>query len=185
MRVTYKGKLDALIPAQQKKWDAKLSKLASLVDGKQEREAHVILDSERHRHRAEITVHLHDHPLVGVASSADMLTAMTSAADKLEKQVRKLRTRRRDTRRGPEMSLRTKPVEESAADAIRDTAPETAKEKKVFRANRRADQKPLTLEEALLAIEDGRDYLVYRDSESNRISVLLRRRDGNFDLVEG
>ena len=29
------------------------------------------------------------------------------------------------------------------------------------------------------------DYLVYRDAETDRVSVLLRRRDGHFDLVEG
>ena len=51
MKVTYKGKLDALIPVQRKKLDAKLAKLGKLVDGKEEREAHVVLTSERKTHR--------------------------------------------------------------------------------------------------------------------------------------
>jgi putative sigma-54 modulation protein len=42
----------------------------------------------------------------------------------------------------------------------------------------------MTLEEALLEMDPGRDYLVYRDAETDRVTVLLRRRDGNFDLVE-
>jgi len=33
-------------------------------------------------------------------------------------------------------------------------------------------------------MEKGADYLVYRDSESDRVAVLMRRRDGHFDLVE-
>jgi putative sigma-54 modulation protein len=33
-------------------------------------------------------------------------------------------------------------------------------------------------------MDQSRDYLVYRDSETDRVSVLLRRRDGHFDLVE-
>jgi hypothetical protein len=33
-------------------------------------------------------------------------------------------------------------------------------------------------------MEKGGDYLVYRDAESDRVAVLMRRRDGNFDLVE-
>jgi len=41
----------------------------------------------------------------------------------------------------------------------------------------------MTIEEAMLEI-DGRDYVVYRDAESDRLSVLIRRRDGNFDLIE-
>jgi hypothetical protein len=30
----------------------------------------------------------------------------------------------------------------------------------------------------------GRDYVVYRDAETDRVNVLIRRRDGNFDLIE-
>jgi putative sigma-54 modulation protein len=42
----------------------------------------------------------------------------------------------------------------------------------------------MTLEEALLEMEKGADYLVYRDAETSRVAVLVRRRDGNFDLIE-
>jgi len=184
MKVTYKGSLKTLIPAQRKKLDAKLAKLGKLVDGREEREIHVILTSERQRHRAEVTLRLRDHTLFAVASSAELLTGLISAIDKLEKQVRKLRTKRRDTSRGPGKSLRERPVAPPAEEAAPSAAPVAADELKVFRANERANQKPLTLEEALLAAEDGRDYVVYRDSENGRLSVLLRRRDGHFDLVE-
>jgi putative sigma-54 modulation protein len=49
--------------------------------------------------------------------------------------------------------------------------------------NHHEGRKPMTLDEALIAI-DGRNYVVYRDAESNRVSVLVRRRDGDFDLIE-
>ena len=42
----------------------------------------------------------------------------------------------------------------------------------------------LTLDEAMLEI-DQRPYIVYRDAEKDSISVLIRRADGHFDLVEG
>ena len=42
----------------------------------------------------------------------------------------------------------------------------------------------MTLDEALIEM-DGLDYLVYRDAKSDRLNVLIRRRDGHFDLVEG
>jgi putative sigma-54 modulation protein len=41
----------------------------------------------------------------------------------------------------------------------------------------------MTLDEALLQM-DNRDYVVYRDAATDRVSVLLRRRDGHFDLIE-
>jgi hypothetical protein len=33
-------------------------------------------------------------------------------------------------------------------------------------------------------MESDRDYLVYRDAQKDGISVLVRRRDGHFDLIE-
>jgi hypothetical protein len=42
----------------------------------------------------------------------------------------------------------------------------------------------MTLDEAILVMDKSRDYLVYRDAETDKVSVLVRRRDGNFDLVE-
>ena len=184
MKITYKGKLDALVPAQRKKIESKLEKLGQLVDGKQEKEAHVILESERHVQRAEITINYHDHPVVGIGTSPDLFTSTVSAIDKVEKQVRKLRAKWRDTKRGAEVSIRTKSVEEPSESAELASVSDNVTDKQVFRANHRADQKPLTLEEAILALEDGRQYLVYRDADTSRLSVLLRRRDGNFDLVE-
>jgi ribosome hibernation promoting factor len=183
MNVTYKGKLDSLLDAQRKKLDAKLDRLAKVVDGREEREAHFILTSERHTHNAEITVSVRDHVMVGAGSSSDLLSAMTTAIDRLEKQVRKLRAKFRDTHRGPEQTLRKKPLVEEVVSP-EEVAEEPEAAGQVYRVNHRANQKPLTLEEALLAIDDGRNYLVYRDAESDRLSVLLRRRDGNFDLVE-
>jgi len=43
----------------------------------------------------------------------------------------------------------------------------------------------MTLDEAVLEMDRKRDYLVYRDAETDRISVLVRRKDGDFDLIEG
>lgn len=184
MRVSYKGKLDTLVPAQRKKLEAKLDRLAKVVDGREEREAHFVLTNDRHVHNAELTVSIRDHVVVGVGSSPDLLTAMTGAVEKLEKQVRKLRAKWRDTKRGPEKSLKAKPVEEPGT-AVAPEPDETEEAgPQVFRANHRAEKKPLTLEEAMLEMEDGRDYLVYRDTESDHLCVLLRRRDGHFDLVE-
>ena len=62
---------------------------------------------------------------------------------------------------------------------------ETDGARRVFRVNHHRTRKPMTLDEALLEMDKDRDYLVYRDAETDRFAVLVRRRDGNFDLVEG
>jgi len=42
----------------------------------------------------------------------------------------------------------------------------------------------MTVDEAMLEMDPTRDYLVYRDAQREGLSVLVRRRDGNFDLIE-
>ena len=55
---------------------------------------------------------------------------------------------------------------------------------KVYRVNHLDQRKPMTLEEALLEMTKDDDYVVYRDAEKECVSVLIRRRDGHFDLIE-
>ncbi len=188
MKITYTGKLEALTPAETRKVEAKFVKIAKLLDGRKgEREAHVILNTERHLNNAEITVRYFEHDLVGVASAADMFIAVTTAVDKLEKQILRLRERLRDTKRGPKQEKieMQEPGGESTAmeEVAGELAGEAAVAPQVFRVNHHERRKPMTLDEAMLEI-DGRDYVVYRDAETDRVSVLLRRRDGNFDLIE-
>jgi putative sigma-54 modulation protein len=43
----------------------------------------------------------------------------------------------------------------------------------------------MSLDEAVFEIQDSRDgFLVFRNADSQRISVLFRREDGRFGLVE-
>jgi putative sigma-54 modulation protein len=167
-----------LAPAQLRKIEAQFAKVGKLLDGREEKEAHVILSLERHLHQAEVTVHYHNHQLVGIASSVDLFTAINAAIEKLEKQAIKVRAKWRDTKRVPRKEEAAAPPPEAAAEA------EPERERRIFRVNHHERRKPMTLDEAVMEMEKGADYLVYRDAETDRVAVLLRRRDGNFDLVE-
>ena len=188
MKITYTGKTGALTPAETKKIEVKFAKIAKLLDAPAgEREAHVILNHERHLAHAEITVHYQDHDLVGVGSAADTFLAMGEALENLEKRALKLRERVRDRYRGPKQEKSSPDGDSKAAEAeagaASDADAEPAGAPQVFRVNHHGRRKPMTLEEALLEIEN-RNFVVYRDAETDRVSVLVRRRDGNFDLIE-
>lgn len=178
MKITFTGRQVELAPAQLKKIEARFAKVGKLLDGREQTEAHVILSLERHLHQAEITVNYHNHSMVGADSNVDLFTAIHAAVEKLEKQAIKVRAKWRDTQRAP----RRDTVAAQASAPVEPAEPETARE--VFRVNHYDQRKPMTLEEAILEMEKGGDYLVYRDSESDGVAVLIRRRDGNFDLIE-
>jgi putative sigma-54 modulation protein len=181
MKITYTGRQVELAPAQLKKLESRFAKIGVLLDGKRECEAHVILSLERHLHHAEVTIHYFNHQLVGLGSSTDLFTAIHSAAEKLEKQAVKARTKWRDTKRTPHKEA-SEVEAERPAEA--EPEPDTSAGDRVHRVNHHQNRKPMTLEEALLQMDKTRDYLVYRDSETDRVAVLVRRRDGRFDLVE-
>src|SRR5215470_3129413 len=180
MRITYTGRQVELAPAQLKKIEAQFAKVGKLLDGKEEREAHVVLSLERHLHQAEVTVRYHNHELVGIGSNSDLFTAIGSAVDRLEKQAIKVRAKWRDSKRSPRKGTE----EELTPAAEAPVEPEREGERKLFRVNHHQKRKPMTLDEALLEMEKDLDYLVYRDAESDRVCVLVRRRDGHYDLVE-
>ncbi|HUP04821.1 MAG TPA: ribosome-associated translation inhibitor RaiA [Bryobacteraceae bacterium] len=186
MKIKYTGRQGGLAPAQLKKLESRFAKIGKLLDGRRECEAHVVLSVERHLQQAEATVNYYGHPLVGLGSSPDLFTAIHSAAEKLEKQALKARTKWRDNKRGPKQEAPDEPAPQAAppkakAKAAREPEPERL----IYHVNHHEKRKPMTLDEAVLEMEKKRDYVVYRDAATDRVSVLVRRPDGNFDLVEG
>src|SRR5581483_9231881 len=93
MNVSYRGLERQLPPKIQEKLDAKFAKLSKMLEKRGEKEAHVVLTTERHLHKAEITVQFYDHQLVGIGSDGDLVAAMTAAIEKLEKQALKQRAK--------------------------------------------------------------------------------------------
>jgi putative sigma-54 modulation protein len=191
MKVTYKGMPHALPLKVQQKLDGKFSKIAKLLDGRGEREAHVIVTQERRMCCAEITLQFHDHKLIGKGSDTDLFTALSMALEKLDSQAVKQRTKWRAAHRHKDDGMRRSaeaeaPVKVPASPAPQDAS--EAEEKRIFRVNGVGRRKPMTLDEAILEMDETRDYLVYRDADRDAqrqgLSILVRRRDGHFDLIE-
>ena len=181
MKVTYTGRHVDLAPAQWNRIESQFAKLGKLLDGKNEQEARVILSLERHLCKAEVTVQYHDHPLVGQAADPELFTAIHGAIQKLEKQAVKVRAKWRESHRGVngkgQGTAGAEPATEPAAE------PETT-EQKIYHVTPPPHQKPMALDEAVLAMEADRDYIVFDDHEAKCPRVLIRRRDGHFDLLE-
>ena len=186
MNVSYRGIKKELSPKLQEKLDAKFAKISKLVEKRGEKEAHVVVTTQNHLHKAEITMQFYGHPLVGIASDVDLFTAVSGALDKLDAQaVKNCEKYRAKARR----SSTAKNSENGSSDLLGVVASSENGEngkvaQKVFRVNHHGQQKPMTLEEALLEMDKNSDYVVYRDAEKECVSVLVRRRDGNFDLIE-
>ena len=189
MKLIYTGKTKEFTPELERKVGAKLAKLSKMIEQRGEREAHVTHRVERHLHKVEIVTNVYDHALIGEAADADVATAFQQAVENLEKQIVKMRRRWRDTHRDPKSVRASKEEWESApapdGDAGRSKAAANGGKAapKIFRVDY-TGRKPMTLDEAIIEMESGTNYIVYRDFDRKCLSVLIRRGDGNFDLIE-
>jgi putative sigma-54 modulation protein len=190
MKVIYSGKTKDFTPELEDKVNAKLSKLSKFVERRGEREVHLTHQVERHLHKIKLSMNFYDHGLVGEGADADLPTAVHHAIEKLEKQLVEARQRWRDTHRDAKNVRSNKEDWESTATGtpgpqpVERTPNGAGRKPKVFRVTYSEDRKPMTLEEAMLELEKDGDYFVYRDSSRDCLSVLVRRPDGHFDLIE-
>ncbi len=190
MRLIVSGKTKDFTPALEEKVSSKIAKLSKFVERRGEREAHISHQIERHLHKVQVTVNFYDHALVGEGADSDLETALCQAVEKLEKQIVNLRSRWRDTHRDAKVVRETKEGwagnegTPSEIEASGTRVNGRVGKPKVFRVNYQEDRKPMTLEEALLEMENEQDYVVFRDASRDCLSVLVRRADGNYDLIE-
>lgn len=184
MRITYTGIKKSFTDMQQKKIDVRAAKLAKLVERKGEKTAQITLTNTRHIFKAEIRMNYHDHPVAAVGEGTDEGQAVLECVSRAEKQVLKLRDKWNNGKRGSV----AKKVKDGALAGVMAEAVENetdgAPAVKVFRA-RNTSRKPMTLDEAMMEMSsDARNYLVFRDAESDVVSILVRRKDGHYDLIE-
>lgn len=191
MKLIYSGKTKEFTPELEEKIGVKLAKLGKFVEQRGEREVLLTHQLERHLHRVEISMNFYDHGVAGEGVDADLPAAVNHAIEKLEKQLLRIRERWRDTHRtetiraaGETWAGNMVPGEEIPVGSPEKISGNGARKPKIFRVDYSQDRKPMTVEEAMLEMERAVDYVVYRDANRDCVSVLVRRPDGNYDLIE-
>ena len=149
----------------------------------------VVLSHEKHRFGAEVIAsHRRRRWKAQEETAGDPRAAVTLAFEKIDAQAKRDLGRRRDHkyRGAPVESIRkARPEAEELAEAESEAeAPSPATARIVRSGQQRLPVKPMSVEEAGLRLEHSRqEFLVFRDAASERISVLYKRRDGDFGLI--
>jgi len=157
----------------------KLGRLEKLLPDNAE--LYVTFSENKHLTKMEVSVPLHKRMLRAEVSSEDVSACMDQAADILERQVVKYKTRLRDRRR---RSVATND-ELTFIDAAESTeATETAPEIILTRTKRFA-LKPMDAQEAVMEMELlNHSFYVFRNSWTDEINVVYKRNDGEYGLIE-
>ncbi len=147
--------------------------------------AHVIMEVEKNRQKGEILLHWREHALTASDTNADMYQALSRAIAKIEKQAVKLKKKIIDRNQKAMPTSAVAPVPEPPqGDGQAEDFATTTRTPRIVMARRYA-VKPMTPEEAAMRLsEDVNQFLVFRDSDTNRVGVLYKRNNGDFGLIE-
>lgn len=154
----------------------KLAKMERYLDAAAE--AAVVLAIEKFRHQADITITGDGYKVKGREETGDMYSAIDLAVEKVEKQLKRFRERPR--------TIKSSKNPKTLAAKLNVIAPESEPESgpQIIRS-RLVEVKPMDLEEAVLQLQNGQEeILIFTNTANTNLSILYRRRDGNFGLIE-
>ena len=182
MQVHYTGRHVSISDEDKAKAQRRFEKIHRILS-QSDLEAHVVFSKQRNTCEAEVTLRALRHTLVVTGHNAQAVRALGEALNKLEKQAVKSKHKLVDTRRP--MRKRGEPAASVAELTPEPNEPSSAASPgpQIFEAGG-PEGKPMTVEGARLALEDGDlDQVTFRELETDAVCVLVRRRDGNLELV--
>lgn len=171
MRVTVIGKNIDVTPALREIVEKKISKLDRYF--KPNVAARATLTVQKNSQIFEVTIPFNGVILRCEESTDDMYKSIDLVQAKLERQIRKQRTK---LQRRSNESLRFSNFDEVALED--DDQGEIVKVKKF-------NIKPMSTEEAILQMElVEHNFFVFKDSDTDNVNVIYKRKDGNYGLLE-
>ena len=173
MKVIVIAKNIELTAALKEIVEKKVNKLEKYIDPNVE--ARVTLSVQKSRHIIEVTIPFNGVILRGEESTSDMYKSLDLVEEKIERQIRKQKTRLSRKKGGSfkfaELGGESKPVVEED-------------EGKLVRV-KKFGVKPMNSEEAILQMDLlGHNFFVYQDADTSKVNVVYKRKDGDYGLLE-
>ena len=174
MKVSIRGKNIALTEGIETKINKKLSMLDKYFIMSDNVEAKVLIRTYPVGQKIEVTIPTEYVLLRAEVVDNDLYNAIDLVIDKLEGQIRKYKTRLSRKSKDNKLALNVASIE-----------PLDHEEEDVIVKTKSISPKPMDMEEAIMQMElIGHSFFVYRDVETNEISVVYKRHNGGYGLIE-
>lgn len=183
MNFTVRGQQIEVTDALKEYVEKKLSRLERYFDAPPTSDGSVTLSTTRGLHTVEVTIPLPGLVLRAEDESEDMYASIDAVTDKLERQIRKHKTKLNRKFR-QDRGLKTLFVEEPVTNGSASAEDLDHDDLEVVRTKRFL-LKPMDVEEAILQMNMvGHNFFVFSNIDNEEVNVVYKRNDGKYGLIE-
>jgi len=141
-------------------------------------DANIVLKVEKFRHIADMTFSIDGNKIKATNESGDMYSSVDLTMDKIEEQLRRLLSRKREHKPDNIKGGNFLDVDIEGQEKLAESETSVVQ-------TERADTKPMDIDEAVMQLElSKRNFLVFTNFKSKKINVIYKRKDGNLGLIE-
>ncbi|MCI8777851.1 MAG: ribosome-associated translation inhibitor RaiA [Bacilli bacterium] len=175
MKFNIRGQKIEVTPAIKEYAEKKIGKLNKYFSNADELVASILLKIRGKEQIVEVTIPIKKIVLRAEETNKDLYAAIDLVSEKLERQIRKNKTR---------ITQRKNKTNDIEINVDFDNSEiEEAKDKVVKR--KQMDTKPMSEEEAILQMNMlGHEFFIYKDAESGNTCILYKRKDGDLGIIE-
>lgn len=154
---------------------SKLDKLNKYFDSPEDITANILVKVKGFEQTIEVTIPTTNFTIRNEESAEDLYAAIDLVSDKIERQIRKNKTKINKIEKNAAKKLNFAFMESFEED----------EEDKIIVRRKTLNTKPMDEEEAMLQMEMlGHDFFVYKDRDTKRICIIYKRKDNNYGIIE-
>jgi putative sigma-54 modulation protein len=181
MQVSVTGRHYEVTPALKAYIDARLERFARWATPVS---TQVMLSAEKHRHRAEIILRIEGKEFASKNQSEDMYSAVDCSADKIERQLRRFKDRKKTARKNGQGARMNGELISGTLRVLK--AGSVGKGPELHEIVRASEYQlePLTIDEAIVKLEKRQEnFLVFSNRGTDLIHIVYRDAEGDYGVL--
>ena len=172
MKLNIRGEKTNITEAMKTYAEEKIQKLNKYIENNEEITGTILFKVYGPKQKIEVTIPLKNYTLRVEEEGQDFYAVIDTSIDKLERQIIKNKTRLANKRN------------KGKIDLILDFEPEEENTSKIIK-RKQVELKPMDEEEAILQMElINHDFYMFKNTETNKMAVVYRRKHGDYGIIE-
>lgn len=177
MKFNIRGKKVEVTDSIKNYIEEKLGKLDKYFNNPEELTANVLIRIRGNEQIVEVTIPAPKVILRAEESHNDLYAAIDKVSDKLERQIRKNKTKIHNNKHN-KIDFMDFIIEFETEEPM-------TEEKEIIVKRKQVEMKPMSEEEAVLQMELlGHEFFVFNEVNTGNTCVLYKRKDGNYGIIE-